>query len=90
MSRHKSGVICDDATYEAKELGELLGRTREWVLDHVIDEGCPAAEVGMLFLVSGLSYRLWIEGRAEIASRAERKRRGKKPKRNPLGGEAEG
>lgn len=73
--KERVGEAHDNAVYEMGRLAAIFGRNREWALDHILDEGCPAVRIGNLYFASGASFREWIETRAVSSPRSERRRR---------------
>ena len=70
-----TGIILDGATYTTKALAGILGRNEKWIIDNVVDQGCPAKRRGNLFLISGRDFRIWVEATTEVATKKERNRR---------------
>jgi hypothetical protein len=61
-----TGIVRGDDTYTHHGLAKAIGRTPEWVVDNVVEKGCPAREAGWLWLISGRDFRQWVENGAAI------------------------
>lgn len=68
MSRTShDGEIEDGKVYTHKRVAVILGRSEDWVLQHVLfpsnmpDGGPPVTKRGSLYFVTGENIRLWME-----------------------------
>lgn len=63
MARQKGGSVEADRTYTHHALGEVLGRTPDWVKENIIEieGGCYAWKIAHTYYVSGQSFQQWIE-----------------------------
>lgn len=85
MSKHRGGVVDGDQTYTQWTLATALAREPEWVVENVIDQGCPARLIGNIYMISGTSFRMWCEMEA-VGTTSKQHRRRKRD--NSMGGEA--
>lgn len=72
MKKEHNGIVSDDKTYTHRALAEVIGRTPEWVHEHVIDEGCYTTRRGHVYFISGHSFRLWVEGNSSDLQRRKK------------------
>lgn len=86
MANHRGGIVDAGSTYTQHTLAQALGRTPEWVIDNIVEKGCPATELGWLWVISGESFRIWVENKATIRCDATPKKRNAKA----VGNKAEG
>ena len=69
------GEIHDDAVYTHHRLAAILGRSVRWVLEEMIrpesGDGIRCRQIGVNYLITGESVRLWIEAGAACQGPAE-------------------
>ena len=61
MAATTIAAIHNDCVYTLAGLAAILRRPEAWVMEHIIDAGCPHRKVESLYVVAGESCRLWVE-----------------------------
>ena len=58
--RKQPHAISRNHCYTVRQLADILGKSTDWIYEHVTKAGCPTSKIGNVRLIDGAEFIEWV------------------------------